>query len=283
MTTGILFRKIDRLYLRLVRNLQDIADRHADSRLDISEASLMEIDIAVLRLRDWVTVHNFTSLAEEVIFFRELKPPFIALFIYHVRLLALEAGKPGAGHGELQKYYASELLDLRHFSDANRDFYSYFRRQATYMDHIWFVRRHFDIKAPLDTTRYDRDENFTSSHDHKVALILAGDMLEKYILTALQDSETHYMQKFTEKSALTWTASKTALVELIYGLHLLHCFNGGTADLSETVRVFARTFNMDLGNFHKSLHDIGNRKIDRTKFLTSLQQKLLSHFESTDA
>ncbi len=40
---------------------------------------------------------------------------------------------------------------------------------------------------------------------------------------------------------------------------------------------------MDQSNFHKTLNDIGNRKIGRTKFLTSLQQKLLSHFECTDA
>ncbi|MDF0718792.1 hypothetical protein P0M11_02150 [Kaistella sp. PBT33-4] len=40
---------------------------------------------------------------------------------------------------------------------------------------------------------------------------------------------------------------------------------------------------MDQSNFHKTLNDIGNRKIGRTKLLTSLQPKLHSQFESTDA
>jgi len=231
-------------------------------------------------LEDLVIVHQFSTLADEVHFFKELKPLFIAQFIYHSRVLSIEAKKPSAGQYVLKEYYEYELRDLNTLTDKFPDFYEYYRRKATYLDQKYFVRQQFDIKAPLDANRYNFDEKFTTSHDGLVAQILAGDRLEKYLLSAAYSQEGHYLQKFTDKSPLKWTASKSALVELLYALHLTHCFNGGTTDLSETVRIIEKTFNMDLGNFYKTLHEIKNRKTGRTKFLMALHERLEEHFEN---
>jgi len=280
MESKILFKKIRKLYTDLLAALQKIEENRRDQLIIRCEESIMEIDASLVRLKGMVINHTFSSLADEVHFFKELKPLFIAQFIYHSRILSIEAKKPSAGPYILKEYYEYELRDLKRFTDDFPDFYEYYRRKATYLDQKYFVRQQFDIKAPLDANRYNFDEKFTTSHDGLVAQILAGDRLEKYLLTAAYNQEGHYFQKFSDKSPLRWTASKSALIELLYALHLTHCFNGGSTDLTETVRIIEKTFNTDLGNFYKTLHEIKNRKTGRTKFLTALQERLEEYFDS---
>ncbi len=96
-------------------------------------------------------------------------------------------------------------------------FYSYYRTDSTHLDHTYFVRGKYDIKLGLDTFYFETDRSFSTSHDYKVAKIIANDLIEEYlsdqlIKTAIGDSQTG-------PAILNWTGSKSALTELIYALH----------------------------------------------------------------
>lgn len=280
MDSITLFRKIQKLYNNLMTALARIEEKRSEEMILRCEESLMEIDFILVKLKQIILSHEFSNIADEVHFFKNVKPMFISQFIYHSRVLTIEARRPNAGQHVLEQYYESELKELRRVTDDFPEFYEYYRRAATYLDEKYFVRQQFDIKTPLDPDRYSFDEKFTTSHDGLVARILAGDMLEQYLLRTSNRLEGHYFEKFTDKSPLTWTAPKSALVELLYALHLTHCFNGGTTDLSETVRIIEKTFNTDLGNFYKTLNEIKNRKTGRTKFLSALNTRLDEYFDS---
>lgn len=243
------------------------------------EKILMETDMAIRDLKNWVSDFEFESMAEEVIFFKDIKPQFSAEFIYRSKILELEVAKPNAGQMILKSYYESELQTLKGFVDEYSDFYSYYRRSATYLDSQYFVRGSIDLKMATDGNLHNYDDRFTTVGDPLVARIMAHDRLEQYLLRSIYQLEGYYFEKFSEKSPLRWTGSKSALVELLYALHLSHAFNGGSTDLSEAVKVFEKTFNMDLGNFYKTLNEVKNRKTGRTKFLQSLQELLEAHFE----
>ena len=82
-----------------------------------------------------------------------------------------------------------------------------------------------------------------------------------------------------KKDHLTWTASKSSLVELLYSLHLTHAFNGGNIELSEIVKSVEKILNIDLGNFYKTISEIKNRKNEKTKFLHLLTENLNRNLE----
>lgn len=278
MRAEVLNQKAKDRYVQMRQAIETIEGEDL-SAVERCEKILWEADLSLRDLKTWVTAVQFNSVAEEVIFFKEIKPLFSAEFIYRSKILELEVAKPNAGQLNLKSYYESELQTLKGFVDEYIDFYSYYRRSATYLDSQYFVRGSVDLKMAADGNLHNYDERFTTVGDPLVARIMANDRLEQYLLRSIYQLEGYYFEKFSEKSPLRWTGSKSALVELLYALHLSHSFNGGNTDLSEAVKVFEKTFNMDLGNFYKTLNEVKNRKTGRTKFLQSLQERLEDHFE----
>ena len=86
----------------------------------------------------------------------------------------------------------------------------------------------------------------------------------------------------TQTSKLQWTASKVALIELIYALQTEGVFNNGTANVKDIADQFQETFNVDLGQYRRMFLDIRTRKDDRAKFINTLKDKLLLRMEETD-
>jgi hypothetical protein len=62
----------------------------------------------------------------------------------------------------------------------------------------------------------------------------------------------------------------------------MRCFNGGNVELSEVMRFFEKSLAIDLGNYHKTIFEIRNRKNDTTKFLHLLNDSLRQHFIDTE-
>ena len=52
---------------------------------------------------------------------------------------------------------------------------------TTYLDYKYFVRGKHDIKLSLDTFYFEADHNFSTSHDYKVAKIIANDLIQVYL------------------------------------------------------------------------------------------------------
>ncbi|MGZ5284861.1 MAG: RteC domain-containing protein [Kaistella sp.] len=281
MDAKLCFRKTEKRYAGLLQALEQIETHHVGGMIESYEQSLMEIDAAIRDLKSLLRETAFSSEAEEVHFFKNLKPMFVAQFIYCSKVLQIEAAKPNAGQHMLKDYYEYELQHLKNFVDEHRDFYEYYRRKATYLDQKYFVRKQFDFKMNMDAQLYHFDEAFTTSHDHLVSRIIANDRLEGYLLSCIHSIEGYFYEKFSDKSPLTWSGSKSGLIELLYALHVMHCFNGGSGDFSETVKFVSKSFNIDPGNIYKTLHEIKNRKTGRTKFLNALAESLDHHFENT--
>lgn len=282
METSRLYRECKTHYDELLIELERIEAGYTAGTVELFENALMAVNDAIQKLKRLMVEYEFESAAEEVFFFKELKPQFISQFIYYSKLLDIETSKPNAGQYILKEYYEIELNSLKRFVDDHHTFYEYYRRKATYMDERYFVRRQYDFKMRVDANMYNYDENFTTSHDHLVAQIMANDRLEQYLLQGISRLESYYYDKFSETSPLSWTCPKSSLVELICALHYLKSFNGGNIELSEVVRTIEKTFNVDLGNFYKTLYEIRNRKTGRTKFLQALIEGLEKHFDEME-
>jgi hypothetical protein len=84
------------------------------------------------------------------------------------------------------------------------------------------------------------------------------------------------------KTKLTWTDSKTALIELIYAFHSQASLDNGKVDIKEIATYFEQTFNVDLGDYYKTFLEIRIRKSSRTKYLDSMRESLLKKMDNAD-
>lgn len=229
----------------------------ADCSIQRIEAVILLIVECLSELKEYVLKTGFSDEDEEIRFFKHQKPTIVAKLIYYNAVYKIEAKRPYGGKEVLEEYFNKELSKLKRFFDNNMAFYSYYRTDSTYLDHT--------------------DHSFSTSHDYKVAKIIANDLIQDYLEDQLSKTATS-----DKPTTLHWTGSKTALTELIYALHSQGIFNNANADIKPIVKVFESTFNVDLGDFYHTFLELKSRKMNRTKFLDSLKESLIKKMDEQD-
>lgn len=280
MVSKIFLNNVQKIYSDMLAVLDSIRLSEGNQLLTF-ENCLMEIDVTIRRLKEKVRKHQFDSIAEEVYFFKELKPKFVAEFIFYTSVLEIESNKPQNNIKMLRRYYVNQLKKLESLNDRNRDFHNYYSRGATYLDHKYFVRHSYDLKMHLPQHLYSFDDRFTTSHDFYVAKFIANKKIVSFINEQRSKMESEVIQRIDYRK-LEWSSAKVNLVELIYAIHISKVINSGSLGLSQTIKIFEDLFNIDLHNFHKILTEIKARKNSRTKFINQLQESLNQYLVDSD-
>src|SRR5690606_13065620 len=205
----------------------------ADCPIQRIEAVIHIIVKCLSELKGYIQKRGFKNTEEEIRFFKHQKPNIVAKLIYYNTIYKIETKKPYRAK-PIRKYLNKELKKLNRFFDNNLDFYKYYRSNNSFLDESFFVRGNHDIKLWLDTYYFQSDQSFSTSHDYKVAKIIANDLIQVYI----EDQLYHKFQKNKSKAQkrLKWTGSKVALIELIYALHYQNVFDNGNNDIREVAQ-----------------------------------------------
>jgi hypothetical protein len=272
------------LLLELEEQLKYIA-LETDNPLSSAELSFQVVQNNLKNLKQFIVKYKFKSIAEEIFFFKELKPTFCSKLFYHISIYNIETRKPSGGYKVIKKYLQNELDKLKHYFDSNLDFYKYYRTGCNYLDHKYFVRGKHDIRLSLETFYFETDPKFSTSHDYKISMILANDLLQVYLEDGIMELErTAPKQKseVSQKSDVLWTAPKVALIELLYALHSEPTLNYGKAELRQIAVALEKAFNIELGQYHRTFLELRMRKGTRTKFLDSLRDSLLQRMDNAD-
>ena len=265
------------IHLKLETAIQEIGSE-ADCPTKSIEAVIQLIITSLSDLKDFILKKDFKNTEEEIYFFKYQKPLIVSKLIYYNAIYKIETRKP-YGVKRTRKYLNKELKKLKRFFDNNLDFYKYYRSNNSFLDESLFVRGKHNIGLWLDTFYFEADHRFSTSHDYKVAKIIANDLIQVY----LEDQLSNNKQKNTSESyPLNWTANKTALTELIYALHSQGVFDNGNADIKLIARTFELAFNINLGDFYHTYMELKSRKINRTKFLDGLRDALIRKMEEED-
>lgn len=273
---------IQDLLNRLEKELKSI-NAEPNSVLQKAEQAIRQTYTSVRELREYVLANPFPSQADEIVFFKEVKPRFVCHLIYFVNLFNIESRRPKGGVETQKKYLQRELKRLGRFSMENLEFYRYYRSQSTFLDDRYFLRGRQDIRLYLDNIYAFSDPDFSTSHDMNVARILAYDQLENYLQTELDrlvtrvpvSDNTHQPPNLIR---FEWTDNKTDLVELIYALVSVGSLNKGKVDIKELTTFFEFHFQIKLGEVYRTFLSIRDRT-NKTKYLDTLREKLLQKMQ----
>lgn len=138
-------------------------------------ASLLE----ELKLK--VRQHQFADEAEEIHFYKELKPHLYALYIYHASIYQIETGKPVGTKKWKRKYLQNELKKLDDFFFQNLDFYKYYRSGDSHYDKQYFTRGQGLTGISIDLFSPIIDQEFCTLYSLKVATVIANEGLKEYV------------------------------------------------------------------------------------------------------
>ncbi|MCS2947095.1 RteC domain-containing protein [Bacteroides sp. BFG-638] len=238
------------------------------------------------QLRKLTVEHIFSSTEEEIYFFKELKPSILGRYLYFNKVYRIESQCPSGSNDVIKEYLNDELGGLTYFFRRNLELYQYYRSKATTYDTYYFIRGKADIRLCCDSFQCDRDPMFSTGYDHKIAKILANEMLQIYLnkrIINLGQSEAINKQAITQiPYPANWTSNKIFLIELGYALYVAGDINNGNITVKEIMDLLGTMFNIDLGDYYRGYITLKNRKKDRTLYLKTLIEKLLKRMEEDD-
>lgn len=256
-----------------------------EDKIKRSEESAKIVSKAYEQLKQTVLKRKFRNQSEEIQYFKTLKPKLISKYIYFSEVYNIETKKPQGSDKSKKKYYLNELDKINRYFDANIDFIRYYRSNDIYLDHKYFMRNNLDFRFSNESFAIELDSKQSTNFDFKIAKILANDLLQVYLHDELKYIEFYDRKdksQVTPKIKLSWTDSKTSLIELIYALHSQDVFDKGKTDIKEIAAYFENVFNIDLGDYYRTYLEIRMRKSGKTKFLDTLKQTLSRRMDEID-
>lgn len=263
------------MYDQIIKNFRQELDTVGEysSWLRKAEKGIKISKKAISKLKLQVEKAGFDTTAEEINFFKNIKPIPMSYLIFYTEVRTCEHRKPKAGNSFQKRYLKKELKKVNKFFQQNNDFVVYMDQGQTYIDHQLFTRNHSTNFPFTPITNYYQYPEFSCSHGMLWSKVQA---MQKYIGYIRESIQCLQPNLFSDRKhpLLIWSGSKISLVELIYALYSIGYLNHGTADLLTISSSFEDYFNIKLDNIYKTYSEIKARKDNRTRFLNKLQDYL---------
>lgn len=257
---------------------------------DIVENSLSMVHRlqAVLNdLKAKLQTYSFPAKEDEITFFKTQKPEILGRLLFFYKIYRIETQCPNGSNDVIRNYISKELDNLTYFFNRNLDFYQYYRSHSTLYDEYYFVRGKSDLRLCTDSAQFDKDPNFSTGYDYKVAKIIANEMLRIYLNKRLVKLETNTQVEDNLQKCLKYpfrfTGKKVFLIELGYSLVSSGDINNGNVEIKEMMNFLGTVFQVELGDYYAAYIAMKERKKDRTAYLSRLQENLVKRMDEDDS
>ena len=245
--------------------------------VDISEIDLYGYDIietslsmvhrlqAVLNdLRTKIQSYVFSTKEDEILFFKTQKPEILGRLLFFYKIYRIETQCPNGSNDVIRSYINRELDNLTYFFNRNLDFYQYYRSHSTIYDEYYFIRGKADLRLCTDSAQFDKDPNFSTGYDYKVAKIISNEMLRIYLNKRIVKLETDNQIEDNLQKCLKYpfrfTGKKVFLIELGYSLASSGDFNNGNVEIKEMMNFLSTVCQIDLGDYYAAYIAMKERK-----------------------
>ena len=216
---------------------------------DIIETSLSmvhRLQTVLSDLRTKIQTYIFPTKEDEILFFKVQKPEILGRLLFFYKIYRIETQCPNGSDEVIKGYISRELDNLTYFFNRNLDFYQYYRSHSTLYDEYYFVRGKSDLRLCTDSAQFDKDPNFSTGYDYKVAKIIANEMLRIYLNKRLVKLETNTQVEDNLQKCLKYpfrfTGKKVFLIELGYSLVSSGDINNGNVEIKEMMNFLGTVF-----------------------------------------
>lgn len=242
-----------------------------------TEKVILYIRDLVVQIKNQVLNEDFSSLEEEIAFFKHYKPQFVSNLIMYNILYRTEIEKPSFCPKSEYKYFKRELKKIELFFEENNQFYQYYKSNQDYLDTKYFVRNQHNIKMLLQTYHIDFNYQFTTSHDYKLAEVIAFEKLQDHFKKKLKKMHSFKPKNtpfFFQKPPLKWTADKSSLIEILYGFKETKSINDGKVSIAELAKIFSKVFDIQLYDYASVFKFIKKRQTNQFKYINQMHGDL---------
>ncbi|GAB3351010.1 RteC domain-containing protein [Arachidicoccus ginsenosidivorans] len=226
----------------------------------------------------------FSSIEEEIHFFKHTLPKLWADLIYYTELYFLELKRPLTGNEKIESYLKDILNFYRQYFERHQQFYNYYRTEKTYHDLAYFSKSAADkeMLPPEEIIDSDSASFIGSVYSFKRAKFIALERLIEQIHFDIH-CLNHPQLELVKSSELRWTDSKVALIELAYAIQSKGALNNGNSDVKTIISGLQHLFQIDLGNYYAVYNqNIRLRKKNRTDYLSQLMGALEKRMDDAD-
>lgn len=253
--------------------------------LERMRSELSAVRSSLDRLREMVTKDGFSSQAQEISFFKSVKPRFYSQLVLSAERYGLESLRPlRAGKG-MDAFYGRQLDHISRFFDQHAFLYQYYRMGASELDGLYFVRG-AEIPGMVLGDLPALDPAFCTLGDYLFSKFSALEQLREIVLAQMQVPSLAGTGVVRSKKGreLRWTGDSCNLIELVYGIFDCKQVNDGEVDLSDLMDVFEQCFQINLSRYFRRFTEIKRRKsMSKTRFLDEMARMVNKRIEDGDA
>ena len=266
---------MDTFVLNLEKEIEKKLKKIESADLNILKKSLeasLVLGDAFQKMKEFISTYTFRDEAEEIEFFKVIKPRLFYRLIYYRKIYNIEMNRP-VGVESQRAYLIDEIKAINRYNAKRSDFVRYYRSGLTHMDSMYYLRGSIDTALYLESFHHERDPSFSTNCDFKVARILANEFLIQYLTKELEVFEQRQVEQSLPRVRLTWNGTKTELVEQIFAWDSRKVFSN--IPLTRLAEYIQTVFNIELDkNFSRTFGDMRIRN-RQTPFLDGLKEALL--------
>jgi len=277
-------KRIQKILDEIDLGIDDI-DLYSYDIIDVALSMVHRLQNIINDLRDKLQSYIFETKEDEIAFFKHQKPEILGRLLFFYKIYRIETQCPNGSNEVIKDYINGELDNLTYFFNRNLDFYQYYRSHSTIYDEYYFIRGKADLRLCTDSAQFDKDPNFSTGYDYKVAKIIANEMLRIYLNKRIVKLETDNQIEDNLQKCLKYpfrfTGKKVFLIELGYSLASSGDFNNGNVEIKEMMNFLGTVCHIDLGNYYAAYIAMKERK-DRTAYLHHLIDCLTKRMNEDD-
>lgn len=240
---------------------------------------IKSISIALSDLKNELSMQPFNNKAEEIQFFKKIKPRFYACHIYAVERFTIESNKPIGDELVFKNYYEQELKFIRKFFDKHQFLYQYYLLDGQELDSTLFIRGEQQASIYL-TAGPDIDSHFSTTGDYLYSRFIAYEQLQEYLIGCLYNpAGTEFISRLPKKTGpFKWTGDKSNLIEIAYGIYDTFQINDGNATIAEIIEWLEESLEINLSRYYRRFSEIKMRKaMSKTKYLDEMAAAVNKH------
>lgn len=237
--------------------------------------------------KDFFLKNKSIRPTDEIYYFKQYKPEMLSKLIYFKKIHDFQKNYPLGNEDVRINYINNHLQNGYMFFNQFSAFILYYRNKQNNLDENFFIRENARLHIEMEHRFLSLDFSHSTGYDEILAEYLAFEKMQEYLERVKKDQDKFNVatssNELNSTSDLMWTSTKTALVEIIYGLNAVGAVNYGKIEVKRIAFWMENTFNIQIGDIYKAYAEIKSRKGTRTKFLDAMSEALNNRMNTDDA